>query len=126
MIHDCLKVKEDISGGIQTPTNSKLLGHTELKQMFAANVNNLIKQCSLDPHESNGTFRMLCGFSFSFCSIEIQENLKIFLRRKLLLTGLIENHLRKCEEIFPSLSMWHTIFHQQKSLKMQKRRILIW
>mgnify|MGYP007088141341 CR=1 FL=1 len=66
MIHDYLTVKEDISGGIQTLTNRKLLGHTELKQMFAANVNDLIKQCSLDPHERNGTFRMLCGFSFSF------------------------------------------------------------
>jgi len=64
IIDDIRDFKEDIISGIQTLANRKLLEYTELKQMFAGTVNNLINQCSLDSSERNGTINMLCWFSF--------------------------------------------------------------
>jgi len=43
IIDDIRDFKEDIISGIQTLANRKLLEYTELKQMFAGTVNNLIK-----------------------------------------------------------------------------------
>lgn len=64
IVDDIRDAKEDIISGIQTLANRKLLDYTDLKHMFAGTVNNLIKQCGLNPHKRNGTLNMLCWFSF--------------------------------------------------------------
>jgi hypothetical protein len=77
IIDDIRDVKEDLISGIQTLPNRKMFDYNELKNMFAGTVNNLIEQCTLNPHNPNGTLNILCWFSYFVLEGRYRKILKI-------------------------------------------------
>ena len=56
---DINDIHEDLELGIKTLSNQKMITYDEMKQLYLGTVNNIIKQCKLDPYSPHLTLDIM-------------------------------------------------------------------
>jgi hypothetical protein len=76
LIDDINDMQEDLTTGIQTIPNQKLLDYNELQYLYFGTINNLMNKCDIDPDQPNETLDMLCWFAEALLQKRYGEFLK--------------------------------------------------